>query len=94
MSYRIEIDEGALEEFARLPAKVQDRVKRRIDRLAEEPRPPDRRALHGLLLRGLWRVRVGDYRISYRVQDATKVVTLAEIGHRRDIYDRLERRRQ
>ncbi|MGI8911776.1 MAG: type II toxin-antitoxin system RelE family toxin [Rubrobacteraceae bacterium] len=54
-----------------------------IRELAGEPRPPGCRKLKG---REGWRIRVGDYRIVYRVNDDAREVIVVDIGHRRDIY--------
>jgi mRNA interferase RelE/StbE len=62
---------------------VQVRVARRIDRLADDPRD------HAVKLRGaedVWRVRVGDYRVLYRIEADRLVVLIIRIGHRRDVY--------
>ncbi len=53
--------------------------------LAEDPRPPSARALKG---RPGLRVRVGDYRVIYTVQDNVLLVVVITVGHRRDVYDR------
>jgi mRNA interferase RelE/StbE len=54
--------------------------------LADEPRPAGCRKLAGL--DDAWRIRVGDYRIVYVVDDLARTVTVTRIGHRRDIYNR------
>jgi mRNA interferase RelE/StbE len=53
--------------------------------LAEDPRPPGARALQG---RPGLRVRVGDYRIIYTVEDDVLLVVVVRLGHRRDVYER------
>lgn len=53
--------------------------------LAQNPRPPGARALQG---RPGIRVRVGDYRIIYTIEDDVLVVVVVRLGHRRDVYDR------
>lgn len=60
------------------------RLRVAIDGLAENPRPPGCVKLQG----GdeLFRVRVGDYRIVYQIQDAVLVVLVVQVGHRREIY--------
>jgi mRNA interferase RelE/StbE len=66
--------------------RVEDRVRlvKQADRLAEDPRPPGCRKLAGS--DALYRVRVGDYRIVYQVEDAVLVVLVVRVAHRRDIY--------
>ncbi|WP_404980599.1 type II toxin-antitoxin system RelE family toxin [Carboxydichorda subterranea] len=50
---------------------------------ADNPRPPGVRKLTG---RDGWRLRVGDYRVIYDVDDESRRVTVLHIGHRRDVY--------
>jgi mRNA interferase RelE/StbE len=59
-----------------------------IDALATEPRPAGLKALKGH--RPWLRTRVGDYRIIYAVDDRARVITIAAIGHRRDVYRDLD----
>ncbi|MXX72593.1 MAG: type II toxin-antitoxin system RelE/ParE family toxin [Gemmatimonadetes bacterium] len=71
--------------------KIVDRTARRriaraIDGLATTARPPQATRLQGS--DGLLRIRTGDYRIIYTVEDATRTVLIATIGHRRDVYRR------
>jgi len=83
--YSIEIKRSAQKE----PDALDDAVFRRIDRkilaLAEDPRPPGCRKLRGY--KDIWRVRVGDWRVVYIVDDAAKVVSVTRIGHRREVYE-------
>lgn len=71
--------------------KIADRTTRRrvvraIDGLATTARPPRAVRIQGS--DGLLRVRAGDYRIIYTVEDATRTVLIATIGHRREVYRR------
>jgi mRNA interferase RelE/StbE len=63
---------------------VQRRLRPRIDDLAEEPRPRGARRLAALRI--LYRLRVGDWRIIYTIDDSASLVTVTTIGHRRDVY--------
>ncbi len=63
---------------------MQRRIAAAIDRLAVDPRPSGVRKLTGA--DNLWRIRVGDYRIVYEIEDDRLVVLIVRIGHRRDIY--------
>ncbi|MCI0339833.1 MAG: type II toxin-antitoxin system RelE/ParE family toxin [Planctomycetales bacterium] len=68
-----------------LPEDVRLRVGKKIEALAEEARPPGTKKLQGE--EGpVWRVRVGDYRVLYRIDDATRIVTVTRVRHRRDVY--------
>lgn len=59
------------------------RILARIESLAENPRPPDCRKLSG---RDLYRVRTGAYRVLYEIHDASVVVVVVKVGHRREVY--------
>jgi len=83
-SWRIEFSRPAGRQFAALPRKEQERLKARIDRLTENPYPSGVKKLAGE--EGLYRLRSGDYRLIYTVQDEVLVVLVLKIGHRRDIY--------
>ncbi len=83
MSYALAIFPSAQRELGSLPPEVSRRVRAAIVDLAHEPRPPGCRKLTG---REGWRLRVGDYRILYDVDDGTQTVTVVHIGHRRDVY--------
>ncbi|MGH2353275.1 MAG: type II toxin-antitoxin system RelE family toxin [Chloroflexota bacterium] len=85
-AYKIEFLPTAARELASLPKDAQQRIARRIDLLADDPRPAGVRAIQGS--RGLLRLRVGDYRIVYRVEDDILVVLVVKVGHRRDVYRR------
>lgn len=83
MSYRLSILRRAQKELAQLPEPAFDRVRDGIVSLGQEPRPLGCRKLTG---RDGWRIRVGDYRIIYEVDDSQRVVTILHVGHRRDVY--------
>jgi mRNA interferase RelE/StbE len=83
-TYRIELRPAAVRALRRLDPQVRRRVQGAIALLAQHPRPPGARALQGRL--GL-RVGVGDYRITYVVEDDVLLVVVVRSGHRRDVYD-------
>lgn len=85
MSYRIEIRPAAIRALKRIDHQDRDRIRGAIALLGQDPRPPGAKALRG---RDGLRVRVGNYRIIYTVQDDILVVVVVTLGHRRDIYDR------
>lgn len=81
--YAVELVPSAARTLSKLEAAVRRRIVRRIDRLRQDPRRD------AVKLRGaedIWRARVGDYRILYRVEDDRLVVLVISIGHRRDVY--------
>ena len=85
MSYSVRVLRRAQKELSRLPSRDYERVRDRIRALADEPRP------HGcskLAWRDGWRLRVGDFRVIYEIDDSAAKVTILHVGHRRDIYRR------
>jgi len=66
-------------------AALLDRILAATDKLATNPRPTGCRKLAGTIDR--YRVRVGDYRIIYRIDDGKVTVLVLVIGHRREVYD-------
>ncbi|MBI2836525.1 MAG: type II toxin-antitoxin system RelE/ParE family toxin [Chloroflexi bacterium] len=81
--YRLEVSHNAHRQIARLPAQTQERVNRAIAGLAENPRPPGAKKLTA---GDGYRVRVGDYRILYQVDDRAKVVIIYRVRSRGDVY--------
>jgi mRNA interferase RelE/StbE len=67
-----------------LDDKTRRRVLRAVMTLEANPRPPGAKKLRGES--DLWRVRVGDYRILYSIEEARLVVLVVKIGHRREVY--------
>ena len=85
MSFSIRIRESAAAELRRAARPERARIVAAIDRLAETPHLGA--ALKGDL-RGLRRIRVGDYRVVYEVGDVELVVLVVRVAHRRDVYRR------
>jgi mRNA interferase RelE/StbE len=85
MSYTVAVERRA-EKFLRAltDARLYRRLRAAIDGLAEYQHPPGSVKLQGES--ELYRVRVGDYRIVYQIQNTVLVVLLVQIGHRREIY--------
>jgi mRNA interferase RelE/StbE len=69
--------------LARLDKKIQKRVLGRLRQLESNPRGHGAIKLTGS---ARWRVRVGDYRIIYDIQDSVLIVMVVKIGHRREVY--------
>ena len=84
MSYQILIERRAQREIVRLPLAVMRRVTAAINGLMSQPRPPGCKKLSGS--RDEWRVRVGDYRILYEINDRVHEVRVYAVGHRREVY--------
>ena len=82
-AYAVAILPSALGQLAGLPRHDQKRIRDRIDRLAADPRPPGVKKLRGEP--DLFRIRSGNYRIIYSIEDFRLVVLVVRIG-RRDVY--------
>ncbi len=81
--YEIQFLPVAARALRKLPLEAKRRVQAAIDLLATDPRPPAARRLVG---RPEWRVRTGDYRVLYRIDDGVLTVVVVDVGHRREIY--------
>lgn len=82
--YAVDVRPDARKQIERLDKPARARVLRRIAGLRDNPRPAGCLKLSGSA--NLWRVRAGDYRIVYTIDDGVLVVTVVEIGHRSKIY--------
>jgi len=91
MSYRILLIPTAEAELTSLPLEARIRMLKQLQRLTERPYPANSRQLTGAL-RGITRLRVGDYRIAYRVLKDEEKIRVLCIGHRAKFYDDLGRR--
>jgi mRNA interferase RelE/StbE len=81
--YTLSFRPSAARELAKLPVDVQRRIRTATEALRDNPRP------HGAIkLSGseAWRIRIGDYRVIYTIADDVLIVTVVEIGHRREVY--------
>jgi mRNA interferase RelE/StbE len=83
MSYSIQILRRAQKELAQLSKPEYERIKEAVQNLSHDPRPPGCKKLTG---REGWRIRIGDYRVIYEIDDAKQILTILHIGHRRDVY--------
>lgn len=68
-----------------MPDSAINRIFPRIESLAENPRPAGCKKLRGA--RDLWRIRIGNYRVVYQVDDAILLVEVRAIGDRKDVYE-------
>ena len=89
MAYRIEFAPRADRQFRALERSLQVRLRRRIDSLAENPRPQGIKKLAGE--ENFYRLRVGDYRIIYQIQEKRLIVLVVGVGHRAEVYRGLRR---
>ena len=84
-NYNIVIKQSVAKDLRPIPNKDVKRILQRIEQLAQDPRPPGSEKLSG---EEKYRVRQGDYRILYRIEDEIVTVFIVKIGHRRDVYQR------
>lgn len=84
MQYQIQFSAAAAKELKKLPKEVQLRLGKKILLLSDDPRPPGIKALQGQA--DILRLRIGDYRVIYQVNDENTLIRILKIGHRREIY--------
>ena len=87
MSYRIEIKRSAAKALKKIPKANRKRIVEKIDSLSESPPNPDTTKMKGN--NPFHKVRIGDYRIVYEIQEDVLVILVIKIGHRKDIYRNL-----
>lgn len=85
MSYRISLTTSAEKELNSLPTVAVGRILPRLEALAASPRPPGCKKLRGGDRE--WRIRVGDYRVVYEIDDTAQTVDITRIAHRREVYE-------
>jgi len=83
--YQVIYARSARKELKHLPVKVISAVIEQTDALANDPRPRGSKKLKGY--KNSWRIRIGDYRVIYRIEDKVRIVRVTNIGHRGEIYD-------
>jgi mRNA interferase RelE/StbE len=83
VKYGIRLRQSAEKELKRLGHVEQRRVAAKLLALEENPLPPGVIALQG---RPGYRIRIGDYRVLYEVDQAQRIISVFAIGHRRDVY--------
>ena len=83
--YSLEIKPSAARELDALDDAMFARFDRKILALAENPRPHGCKKLRGY--KDQWRIRVGDWRVLYIIDDAAKRVSITRVAHRREVYE-------
>ncbi len=87
MVYQIGFKPAAIRDLKNIPKTDQKRIARKIDSLAKDSRPPGAMKLrHAGNLR---RIKAGDYRILYQIDEKASLVLIAKIRHRREVYRNL-----
>lgn len=84
-NYAVEVKPPARKELEALPDNVLSRVMYKLEALAGNPRPVGCKKLKGY--KNQWRIRAGDWRVVYMIDDAAKVVSVTRIAHRREVYE-------
>ena len=82
-AYRITVKQSVAKDLRKIPKKDVKRILLAIQTLAENPRPPQSKKLSG---QERYRLRQGNYRILYSIEDENLIVCVVKVGNRRDIY--------
>lgn len=85
MSYEVLIKPAAQRQLKKLPRAVQADLIALIEQLAQDPRPLGCKKLKGR--QSQYRMRLGDYRVIYSIEEEALVVRVIKVGHRRDVYE-------
>jgi mRNA interferase RelE/StbE len=83
--YSVEIKPTARKELEALPDPLLARVVRKLELLADVPRPAGCKKLKGY--KDQWRIRIGDWRVVYLIDETVKLVSIVRIAHRREAYE-------
>jgi mRNA interferase RelE/StbE len=84
-NYAVEVKPSARKELEALPNTVLARVARKIESLGHAPRPAGCKKLKGY--KDHWRIRIGDWRVVYIIDDTANTVHVTRIAHRREVYE-------
>lgn len=87
--YKLQYDKKYLKDFEKIPRQFRENIREKVESLAVNPRPDGSIKLSGSKKNPLYRIRCGDYRIIYTIQDDRLVIIIVELGHRKDIYREL-----
>jgi mRNA interferase RelE/StbE len=84
--YEVYLERSAENDLKRLPTSISHRIIPQIKTLGENPRPSGCRKITGS--KNDWRIRIGDYRIIYEIDEKAKAVRIMRVRHRREVYRR------
>jgi mRNA interferase RelE/StbE len=82
--YEVSLERKAERDLKKLPAEVFNRIIPQLKALAKKPKPSGCRKITGS--QNDWRIRIGDYRVIYEIDEEEKVVKVMRIRHRKDVY--------
>jgi mRNA interferase RelE/StbE len=89
MAYRIEVTPRARKDLRALPKRERQRIAEQIDALTTDPRPTGCKKLKGR--EDFYRIRVGDYRVVYQIEDEVLLILIVRVGDRKEIYKIIRR---
>ena len=82
--HQIVFTTSAAKSMEKLDRQIAQRITNAINKLASNPRPPKCKKMVGV---DSWRIRIGDWRVIYHIDDGVLKILIVRIGHRREIYD-------
>ncbi|MFZ4675477.1 MAG: type II toxin-antitoxin system RelE family toxin [Nodosilinea sp.] len=82
--YEVEFKASAAKEFRKLPPDIKARIRKAIGALQADPRPAGVKKLAGET--NLYRIRIGEFRVIYEIDDEAKILVVTRVRHRRDVY--------
>ncbi len=88
MSWKVEFDKSAFKELSKLNKNIQHKISSEIEKISQLENPKSYgKGLKGRFL-GLWRYRIGDYRIICEIDGALITIIVIKIAHRKEVYDK------
>lgn len=84
--YKVQYNKAFLKDLEKIPKPYQKKIMQRVEQLSVNPRPEECKILKGNAKPLLYRIRCGDYRVIYTIEDGILLVVIIEMGHRREIY--------
>ena len=90
MAYRIDLTKSAIKELERLSVKTHDKIIQHLAALEQDPRKFGAEKLTGI---DAYKLRVGNYRIVYEIDDAANIVRVVMVDDRKQVYQRLRRKK-
>ena len=85
-NYSVQLKTSARKELEALPDNVLARVIQKIESLGSAPRPAGCKKLKGY--KDQWRIRIGEWRVVYTIDDAVRLISITRVAHRREVYER------
>ena len=83
MSYSLLIEKAAQKELSKIPHPYRKKIIKAIESLADEPHPAGSKKLSG---REAWRMRIGNYRVIYEINNDRLTILIVKVGHRQGVY--------